>query len=155
MVEENGEIGAIMRRLLAIKAQQDILAAEETVLWDTFYARADVEAGAGKAYRYLDRSNGLVIARQVAATETVNEKALEDNLSRQQWLAVTVAARRLDPTLLEAEMKRGHISSAVVEGVTSRKQTVRRYGPRRASKEELAELAAEEERNDQEAVSTA
>jgi len=150
MVEENGEIGAIMRRLLAIKAQQDILAAEETVLWDTFYARADVEAGEGKAYRYLDRFNGLVIARQVATSETVDEKALAANLSKQQWLAVTVATRKLEPKLLEAEMMRGRISFAVVEEATSRKHIVKRYGPRRASKEELAELAAEEEKNDQE-----
>ena len=50
----------------------------------------------------------------------------------------------LEPTLLEAAMLRGQVPAAAVEECTERKNIARRYGPRKASKEELEQLATEE-----------
>ena len=137
-----------MDRLLQIKEQQDRLAGEVNALWKAFYEIADREAGEKQAYRFLNEETRMVIGRITARSETINAMKLESVLTHEQWLGVTVSARTLKEELLEAEMTRGHISKDVVEPCIERSITVRKMGPKKATKEELVEIT---ERNMEEA----
>lgn len=142
------EVAGIMDRLLQIKEQQDRLGGEANALWKAFYEIADREAGEKQAFRYLNEETGMVIGRVAATSENIDERELEMALDSKQWLAITVSRRFLRPELLEAEMIKGRISKDAVEPCIERSVTVRKMGPKRATKEELAEIA---ERNMEEA----
>ena len=142
------EVAGIMDRLLQIKEQQDRLAGEANALWKAFYEIADREAGEKQAFRYLNEKTGMVIGRVAATSESIDDEELKAVLSHDQWLAVTIETRMLKEELLEAEMTRGHISKDIVEPCILRATVVRKMGPKKATKEELAEIT---ERNMEEA----
>lgn len=140
------ETSAIINRLLEIKEQQEQLEGESKALWKTFYSIADREAGDGEKYRYLDENTGMAIARLVAESGIVDSAKLENVLSHEQWLEVSVAVRSLDMAMLEAAIRKGHVPREKVQECAEKTRTVRRWGPRKATKEELEELAAQEAR---------
>ena len=145
----HSETEAIMKRLAELKEEENILAAEQKALWDAFWDIADQEAGEGKSYRFLNKETGQVIGRVLRQSQFLDDARLEGLLTPEQWEKVTilpVPVRLLDQTLLEAALKKGEIEPAVVEKCTTVKQVLARHGPRKASKEELAELEQEEGR---------
>lgn len=142
------EVAGIMDRLLQIKEQQDRLGGESNALWKAFYEIADREAGEKQAFRYLNEETGMVIGRVAAKSEFIEPNKLKTALTHEQWLTVTVVNRSFQPELLEAEITRGHITKNVIESCIERSVTVRKMGPKKATKEELAEIS---ERNMEEA----
>jgi len=139
----NDEIRSIMRRLGELKEDEGVLAAGQKTLWSALWSIADKEAGAGKSYRYLNQETGQVIGRILRESHSLDEERLEGLLTPEQWEKVTilpVPVRMLDQTLLEAGLKTGAIESKLVEECTTVKSILARHGPRKASKEELAEL---------------
>ena len=140
------EVATIITRLMEIKEQQDVLENEASALWRAFYQIADRLAGEGKPYRYLEEEQGLVIGRIIAISETVDPAKLEKALTHQQWLSVTRETRSLDQARLEVELDKEHIAKDLVEPCIARKPTARKFGPRKASKDELADLAEQREK---------
>jgi hypothetical protein len=140
------EVPAIMQRLEELKEEQNRIAEEQDALWRAFYAIADKEAGPGKPYRFLDTNNGKVIARSVRESQSLDQDRLRELLSDEEWEHITLEVRVLDQTLLEAALKKGEIPVSAVEKCTTVKMFPARLGPRKASKEELAELEEQEAR---------
>ena len=140
------EVKAIIGRLLILSEEAANRECEVKLLWEAFYQIADREAGEANPFRYLDEETGMVLARSIAHHESINPERLQSLLSPSQWLKVSRAQRILEPSLLEAAMIRGQVSKEAVEECTERKRIPRRYGPCRASKEDLDQLAAEEAR---------
>ncbi len=135
------EVPVIITRLLEIIEQQESLEGEAAALWKAFYQIADHEAGDDASYRFLDPETGMAIARVMALSETIDSAKLEQALTHKQWLAVTREIRSLDQARLEVELDKGHIAKDAVEPCITRKHTARRHGPRKATKDELEELA--------------
>lgn len=140
------EVPAIMQRLEELKEEQNRIAEEQDTLWKAFYTIADQEAGPGKPYRYLDHDSGKVMARSVRESQSLNQEQLRELLSDEEWERITLEVRVLDQTLLEAALKHGEIPVSAVEKCTTTKTFPARLGPRKASKEELAELEEQEAR---------
>lgn len=140
------EVPIIINRLLEIKEQQETLDSEASALWKSFYQIADREAGDGKGYRFIDPETGMAIGRIVALSETIDPVKLEEALTHGQWLNVTKETRSLDQARLEVEIDKGHISKDLIEPYISRKHTARKHGPRKATKDELEELADQQAR---------
>ena len=90
----------------------------------------------------------MVIGRIAATSENIDAGKLQEVLTPKQWLLVTVQYRQLREDLLEAEMTRGHIAKDLIEPCIERSVTVRKMGPKKATKDELAEIT---ERNMEEA----
>lgn len=135
------EVSAIIARLVELKQQQERLESEAKTLWRAFYSIADIVAGEGEAYRFLDEETELVIARIIRKSETLDEGKLEAALTHQQWLAVTEPARILDQAKLDVALRHDRVPQEAVEGAMERKSIASKFGPRKASKEELEELA--------------
>ncbi len=134
------EVSAIITRLVDLKEQQERLVNEATTLWTAFYLIADREAGKAKSYRYLDEESGLVLGRVMRRSDTLDAAALQRALNPKQWLSVTQGRRVLDDARLEVAMqKSGDIANAV-EAAMTRKQIASKFGPAKATKEELEEL---------------
>lgn len=133
----------VIRKLLEIREQKELLQSEEDALWQEVFKFADEQSGPGKPMRYLDKSTGYVIGRVVAVQEKLDEAKLESVLNHKQWLLVTVPKRVVEPTLLEAALTTGQVSRELVQACIERKEIARRFGPRPANKEERAELALE------------
>lgn len=140
------EVRAIMTRLEAIKQNVEILGKEADALWSAFFKIADARAGEGAPFRFLDEELGVVIARQIATSGSIDSAALEKQLTEEQWGRVSELRRVLNTTLLEAEALRDPTIRSTLDTCSQVKKIVRRYGPRRASKEDLAELEAQEAR---------
>lgn len=144
------EVSTIIDRLLQIKDQQDILSSEVSALWKAFYKIADREAGEGIAYRYLDEEKGLVIARIIRKSENIDPEKLkekvEELVGHQAWLDISIETRSLDPARLEVSMQKGTIQKEIVDGCMDRRSVASKFGPRKATKEELEELAEQEAR---------
>jgi len=139
----NDEIRSIMLRLQELKEDESTIADEQKALWGALFAIADKEAGAGKSYRYLNEETGQIIGRILRESHSLDEERLEGCISPAEWEQITILpapVRVLDQTLLEAALKAGAVSSKVVEECTTVKTVLARHGPRKASKEELAEL---------------
>ncbi len=143
------EVSTIIGRLLEIKEQTEVLEVEVSALWRAFYQIADREAGEGKAYRYLDEEKGLVIGRIIRKSENINPTTLEEQLTHDQWLSVSDETRILNPAKLELGLDakgKSKIPEDAVEASMERKKTASKFGPRKASKEDLADLAEARER---------
>ncbi len=134
------EVSAIIKRLVELKEQQDRLVNEATALWAAFYLMADREVGKNKAYRYLDEETEFVLGRVMRRGDTLDSAALETSLTPKQWLSVTQGKRVLDDARLEVGMQKDKAIKAAVDAAMERKTIASKLGPRKANKEELAEL---------------
>ena len=143
----NDELRVILRRLAELNSEKNTLEIEAEALWGAFFQIADQRVGEKKPFRFLDPESLMILARIIAVSENINTEKLEGLLTPEQWETVTEVTepqRYLEPVLLEAAMKTGQVPTAVVEECLEKKITVRRWGPRPATKEELAELEAGE-----------
>ncbi len=134
------EVSAIITRLVDLKEQQERLVNEATALWTAFYLIADREAGVQKSYRYLDEETELVIGRVMRRGDTLDIAALQSALSHKQWLSVTQEKRVVDDARLEVAMQKSDTVKAVVDAAMTRKRVASKFGPSKATKEELEEL---------------
>lgn len=134
------EVGVILARLLEIKERQETLDSEAKALWKAFYLIADREAGKEESYRYIDEETRMVIGRTMAVSETIDPEKLEEALTHEQWLEVTKSIRSLDQARLEVALDKGHIAKDVVEPCVNHRKTARKMGPKKASKDDIAEI---------------
>ena len=134
------EVSAIITRLVDLKEQQERLVNEATALWTAFYLIADREAGAGESYRYLDEETELVLGRVMRRGDTLDVAALERALTPKQWLSVTQGKRVLDDARLEVAMQKSDTVKDAVDAAMTRKRVASKFGPAKATKDELEEL---------------
>lgn len=146
MTPDTAEQRAILVALEDVKDRIARLEKEEKALWQAFYEIADGVVGAGKPYRYFDEELGKVIARIIAHSERIDDNLLRSLLNTEQWEAVSEPTRVLNTMLLELALRQDIISRDVVEQCVERKKTIRKHGPRVASKEDVEALELEEAR---------
>lgn len=136
------ELGAIVKRLTEIVADQKRLEREHKMLWVRAFQIFDDKAGEGEPFRWLDVEQGQVIARSIVTQDILDEAKLQELLTPEQWKAITVVEPRLDNLLLEAALKTEFVKASAVREVTTQKKVARRllYAATQEEQEEIAGL---------------
>ena len=137
------ELASIIRRLDEMKKGDADRAAEQEILWKRVYELADDLAGEGEAYTYLDPELKMSIGRSVAQSKPqLDVAALRLALTDEEWKLVTRQERVFDADKLELAVAQDKIAAAVVqEATTTPPPTMRKSGPKAATKAQLVELA--------------
>lgn len=137
------EQAAILRKIMWLKERLAEVQAELDLNWDRFNEIAIDIAGEDETYKYVDSELKMVLSRQVARSDRLDEAKLFQDLPKEQWMEITKVERHIDNDLLERAVAQGRVETEVVAAARIVKFTPSRIGPKAASKDDLAALAKE------------
>ena len=135
------EAQGILSRLIELGEEEQKTTDEKSLLWKRLYEIADDTEGENEPYRFIDPETMMVVGRTVAKGERLDEAKLEGALTKEEWRGVTQVHRSIDMEKLEVAVGRGEISADTVNDAKTTTLTPRKFGPRKASKEDRTKLA--------------
>ncbi len=119
------EVAAIGSRVKTIREERDQLDEEEEVLWERFFEICDDTSGEDQSHKELIPEIGRVIAREMhQAAPRIMVDRLKEQLTKAQWVGVTVQVRELSMNKLELQIAKGNIDSELVKVATEYKDPV-------------------------------
>jgi hypothetical protein len=139
----DSEVAGILRRLKKFADEDTGREAEKKLLWGRLYELADDAVGEGVEFVYVDPELKESIGRTVAqGAARLDQKTLRLGLNDEEWKLVTIQTRVFDLEKLELAVAGGKIDRAVVQGATTTPPpSLRKSGPKAATKAQLEELA--------------
>lgn len=139
----DSEVGGILRRLKKFADEDTGREAEKKLLWDRLYELADDTVGEGVEFVYVDPELKMSIGRTVAqGAARLDQKALRLGLTDEEWKLVTSQMRVFDAEKLELAVAGAKIDKAIVqEATTTPPPSLRKSGPKAATKAQLEALA--------------
>lgn len=142
----DSEVAGILRRLKKFADEDAGREAEKKLLWDRLNELADDAVGEGTEFVYVDPELKMSIGRTVAqGAARLDQKALRLALTDEEWKQVTSQTRVFDAEKLELAVAGGKIDRGAVQtATTTPPPSLRKSGPKAATKAQLEELAIAE-----------